>query len=305
MIAHDPKKLRTAARRIVACGALASCAAAACAAPAFAAGASNPFAMFAALPTVGDAQLGTMRGRYVAPHSGGPGAVAAATALRPGPGIAGATGGVFTASVAQSAHTAGPSISGLGTSVVYFGVQMVSTWQVPSGSTTQGVSVGLNLGINVQAGTVTVSTWSSSNNGGLPPGPATSNSVDGAAPVSGISNGVGQSIQVAGDGNTVVNDAGLVVTQSAPNSVITPTTTTCGSTCTTTIGANSVTIAIATAAGTVSQSIGPDGVLQTVQLNGNSNQIESDLNMQAQVAPSTSSGIGNILPILQSLSGLP
>ncbi len=301
MIAHDLKKLRTAARRIVACGALASWAAAACAAPALAAGTSNPFAMFAALPAVGDAQLGTMRGRYVAPHSGAPGAVAAATALRPGPGIAGVTDGVFTASAARSAHTAGPSISGLGTSVVYFGVQMISTWQVASG----GVAVGLNLGINVKTDTVTVSTWSSSNNGGLPAGPATGNSVNGAAPVSGISNGVGQSIQVAGDGNTVVNDAGLVVSESAPNSVITPTTTTCGSTCTTTIGANSVTIAIATAQGTVSQSIGPDGVLQTVQLNGNSNQIESDLNMQAQVAPSTSSGIGNILPILQSLSGLP
>ncbi|MHB1552047.1 MAG: hypothetical protein ACYCX6_12750 [Vulcanimicrobiaceae bacterium] len=301
MIAHDPKRLRTAARRIVACGALAAFAAAACAAPAFAAGTSNPFAMFAALPTVGDAQLGTMRGRYVVPHSGGPGAVAAATALQPGPGIAGATDGVSAASVARSTHMAGPSISGLGTSVVYFGVQMTSTWQAPSG----GVAVGLNLGINVQTDSVTISTWSSSNNGGLPAGPATGNSVNGAPPVSGISNGVGQSIQVAGDGNTVVNDAGLVVTQSAPDSVITPTTTTCGSTCTTTIGANSVTIAIATAQGTVSQSIGPDGVLQTVQLNGNSNQIESDLNMQAQVAPSTASGIGNILPILQSLNGLP
>lgn len=266
-----------------------------------AAAAADPFPGLPAAPTVSDNALARIRGMYVPPpaNTGAPRPLAYRDAIAPAPLrlTQSAERGVSAAALNSPFEHVG---SGQGT-VTYFGVTMVSSWTQPGESGAQGDSVGVSIGFDLEHGGVTISAGSSSTNGGLSTAPG-NGTISGSA-TNNLSSGIGQNIQVAGNGNTVSNAAAITVNGSQ-NAIIVPTANTCGSQCTISYGLNGVHIGINTAQGTVLQSIGPNGVLQSAQIDSDMNTIQNQLGVNVKVAAPTF-GAGSILPILQTLQGLP
>ncbi len=258
-----------------------------------------------ALPSaeiVSDDALSQIRGKYVPPAPpASPRALAYRDALSSAPSAANAQ--AVPLSVGQSVATSPlSSIQSASGTVTYFGVQMVSSWNQTGPSGTQGAEVGLNLGFDLAHGTVSVGKWSSSTNGGLPTS-TPSGTVAGPA-TSIVSSGVGQTIQVSGNGNAITNTATVVV--NGPDStILLPTTDTCGQQCSVTVGAGGAGIAITTPQGSVLQSIGPNGILQNAQVSSDMNNISNQLGVNVHMSQTPAFSAGSVLPIIQTITGLP
>jgi len=258
------------------------------------------------LPTLPQAQvvsddaLAQIRGMYVPPSQEK--AVTTALIVRD---ASGATPLNVTQNGALMREAGADPLSGIsggrGT-VTYFGVDMVSTWTQSGTSGTQGVSAGLDIGFDLAHGQVTIGKWSSSTNGGLPT-TAPTGSIAGSG-ASNLSSGVGQNIQVSGNGNTIDNTA-VVTVGSVGAAVLVPTTNTCGAQCTITVGRNGAAVGISTPQGSVLQMIGPNGILQSAQVSSDMNTITNQLGVHVQMNGSPSFSAGSLLPILQTLNGLP
>jgi len=254
---------------------------------------------FPAMPTdaaaVSDADLNGIRGKYIPPTDIRPIALALGT---PGSQILAPT---------QAAATAGASplsnLTGSG-SVTYFGIAMVSTWAVTGAASPTQDSVGLNVGIDVQSKSVTIQTWSSGSGGGIPGAPA-SDSVSGNAPLTNISSGVGQSIQIAGNGNTASNQATVTYGNAAPGLTPVPVINTCGAQCSTTVGNNAFSVSIVTPRGTVSQMVGSGTIGQSVQAWGDANQITNQLGITVHSQPTSPLAGTGMSTILNTLIGIP
>jgi hypothetical protein len=214
----------------------------------------------------------------------------------------------------QSGAAIRSPLSGLsdnGGPIVYFGVTMSSTWTVANNGVTQGVQIGANLNVDVRNRSVTVNTWSSAQNGGLPQGASTGNGVQGAPPASNISSGVGQSIQVAGNGNTISNSASVQYGTGGYTAATLPSSDGCGAPCSFQIGPNGFGIAITTPQGNVMQSIGPGGILQAAQIWSDLNTVTNQLGVTVQTSstlPPNALSLPNgvqIIPILPSITGIP
>jgi hypothetical protein len=253
--------------------------------------AADPFAGITSLQPVSDATLATMRGRYIAPirsHVPLPAPDSLTTMPQP-----------FTAQAAvRTPQSAAFSNLPAGGEVTYFGVEMVSSWSTQTGSAT----VGATIGIDAAAHTFTITDWSGAQGDGLQGLSNDGDSVSGSSPSQNV-NGVTQNIQVAGNGNTVANTATLTVSQQGNSFTIVPTMTTCGSVCTTVIGANSVGVEIRTGAGTAMQQIGAGGITQSVRLAGNDNAILNAMQLNARIQLPSSFNAGSMLPILQTVNG--
>lgn len=266
-----------------------------------------PAADFPGLPSaaapVDDASLAGIRGKFVPPSQARVSASAvlgASSPQRAAEPLTYQSGSAVRSPLADLNQNNG--------TIAYFGVTMTSSWTVTNGGVTQGVQVGATLNVDVQNHSVSVGSWSQSQNGGLPSAPPTGNSVTGDAPASNISSGVGQSIQVAGNGNVISNQA-TVQYGSGPYAATTvPTTSDCTA-CTFQIGPNGMGIAIATPQGNASQSIGAGGILQAAQVWSDLNTITNQLGVNVQTArSSTPFSLPNatqIVPILPSISGIP
>ncbi len=256
-----------------------------------------------ALPSaqiVSDDALSQIRGKYVPPQQ----ASASPTSVYRDAASAPVLSTVQNASMASTANGVNPlsSINAREGRVTYFGIEMVSSWNQTGPGGTQGVAAGLDLGFDLAHGQVTIGKWSSSNSGGLPT-TAPAGSINGSA-TSNISSGVGQSIQVAGNGNTISNAASVTI-GSADGAVLVPTTDTCGAQCTITVGQNGAAVGISTPQGSVLQSIGPNGILQSAQVSSDMNTISNQLGVHVQMSASSNFNAGSVLPILQTLNGLP
>ncbi len=255
----------------------------------------DPFAVFDAMQSVGDATLATMRGKYVPPAQNH-------VALPPVESIAGRIPqSSLTASGVQTASASDPlaGLSGSGP-VVYFGVAMQTSWSAGG----QTASATENIGVNAQTESITIT---STESGSLPKLSSGGNSNDGSVQTGNV-DGVTQVIQVSGNGNTASNQATLTVTttsqEAGASTSFVPTVTTCSNGCTTTIGYSGITIDVK-GVGEASQQIGPNGISQSVQITGNGNTVVNAIQMSAQLGQSLSKYSGmNLLPILQSMTGL-
>ncbi len=255
--------------------------------------------VFPAMPAdasaVSDADLDGIRGKYVPPTDIRPIALAmgapASQALSPAPAVA----------------ATGPSplsnLTGSG-SVTYFGIAMVSTWTLKGAASPTQDSVGLNVGIDVQSKSVSIQSWSSGSGGGIP-GTPTGDSVSGNAPLTNISSGVGQSIQIAGDGNTASNEATVTYGNAAPGLTPVPVINTCGAQCSTTVGNNAFSVSIVTPRGTVSQVVGSGTIGQSVQAWGDANQITNQLGITVHSQPTSPAAGTGMSTILNTLIGIP
>ena len=254
---------------------------------------------FPAMPTdalaVSDADLNGIRGKYIPP-----------TDIRPIALALGTPGSQMLAPTPAAAATGASPLSNLtgSGSVTYFGIAMVSTWAIKGAAGPTQDSVGLNVGIDVQSKSVSIQSWSSGSGGGIPGGPA-NDSVAGNAPLMNISSGVGQSIQIAGNGNTASNEATVTYGNAAPGLTPVPVINTCGAQCSTTVGNNAFSVSIVTPRGTVSQMVGSGTIGQSVQAWGDANQITNQLGITVHSqATSPLAGTGMSI-ILNTLIGIP
>lgn len=251
---------------------------------------------------VDDSALADVRGKFVPPAQ----ARVAASSVMTTPAAQRAADPLAYRSNA-SAVSPLSGVTGTGP-IVYFGVAMTSTWNVTTNGVTQGVQIGATVNFDLQNHTMNATTWSGSQNGGLPAGTPTGNSVDGAPPTANMSTGVGQSIQVAGNGNTITNQATVAYGNGPYSSAPVPATNTCGTACAFQIGSNGVAISISTAQGIVSQSIGPNGVQQSAQVWSDLNHITNQLGVNVQTSAHNTSSLPNaaqIVTVLPVIPGLP
>ncbi|OBS08112.1 hypothetical protein Thpro_022362 [Acidihalobacter prosperus] len=211
-------------------------------------------------------------------------------------GAAGALGMTARYPVLTSAGLAG--IRGKyvdGANVVYFGLQMVSSWQTGQGDS---MTVGTDIGIGTVQGrpSVTFASWSKERGGfesATQPGNRTA-----SGSLAGHGQGVTQGIQVAGDGNQVSNQADVQV---GPSGAITPLAASGpgviepnlvvvkgGAVGTVSVGGNGVSLGITLPGfGSVNQQLGVGGISQNAQVVSNANQVTNQLLMRVGTTTGT------------------
>jgi hypothetical protein len=260
--------------------------------------AADSMPLLPAATTLDDSQLATVRGKFIL--AAGP-QVAARSIVQ---GTTPASEKAPLTALPQSrvaSPLANVQSAAVGTTVAYFGISMISSWSVGTGAQQQGVSVGLNIAVNPSSGSAGVTTWSTSENGGLPNTPGNGNTVTGS-PLQSSSAGIGQTIQVAGNGNTVNNEAVISVGAGSPGQTAVPNSNTCGAQCTAMV--NGINVAINTPQGSVGQSIGGNGVQQSVQIWSDMNTVVNQLGIRVQTAPTSPLNQAGIGLILQTLNGI-
>lgn len=200
-----------------------------------------------------------------------------------------------------------------GANVVYFGLQLVSHWQDAQDN---WINIDSNIGINLNQQndpfSFHIRNWSTTG-GQFEFGSSSypDHSIQGQEP--GQSNGVLQSIQIAGDGNQVNNWAQLQVGPvgsftplSGPETgVISPHLVVCqgginiGSV---NVSPNGVSLSInLPGMGNLSQNLGAGGISQAAQVLSNTNQIFNQLTMQVGTASNNSAAGQQMSLILQRL----
>jgi hypothetical protein len=203
--------------------------------------------------------------------------------------------------------------------VLYFGVEMVSQWLTPTGNL---VTAGANLNVDfrgnlnspivqyiptvsmVQQGT------STSQTGGV-------NAVSGGGGLSNVQ-GVSQSIQVAGQSNSIHNGMDIQVdaTSSAPGGVLSGAvqsqagalsqTGVDGSVATVTLANNSLGVEVLVPGqGQVLQQIKNQGMFQSARIGGDLNQIHNAITMHIGLSNGVGANLGGAYAALQGLKNLP
>ncbi len=200
--------------------------------------------------------------------------------------------------------------------VMYFGVEMVSQWQTPTGSF---VTAGANLDIDFSSGSPTVHYAPTVTivQGQATTDPASNTSVSGGGGLANIS-GVSQSIQVAGRTNNIRNDINMQVdefsgsqggyiataTQGSAGSI--SQTGSDGTVATVTLGHNSIGLNVdVPGQGQVLQQIRDQGLMQAVRIGGDLNQIHNQITMHIGLSMATGLSGTGITTALQSLRGIP
>jgi hypothetical protein len=245
---------------------------------------------------LGDAALRDVRGRYVVPQSQSvpvAGRALNAGAVRSPQAATGAT--------ASGGAAAPVSGNGLGGRVVYFGFDLSSAWTThgPGGATTY--SVGEAVGIDLSGAKPVVTIDSYTSRGGVPGNAAAGSGSAVGTIADGRIAGVGQTIQIAGNGNTVTNGASVNVSAVRPTLVLGTLagTTACGSPCKVNVDPGALGVAINLPGGQVSQGIDGGSVYQQVQLTTSGNAVANQLKLALQVAPGTTSSVTaplNLIP---------
>jgi len=206
--------------------------------------------------------------------------------------------------------------------VLYFGVEMVSQWQTPTGNL---VTAGANLDIDFRGNngnTPTVSyvptvTIVQQGQGAVATQNSGSNSVSGGAGLANVS-GVSQSIQVAGQSNRIQNGidmqvdlasnaqgggsiSGAMQGQAGSTSASSD-----GTVATVTLANNSIGVDITVPGqGQVIQQIRNQGMFQSARIGGDLNQIHNAITMHIGLNTGAGSGAGGAYAALQSLKALP
>jgi hypothetical protein len=268
--------------------------------------AAGTFDALAGLRPISDATLQNMRGEFIVAPVRGATAAAATVGARLDP-LLSQSPAAAVASAGRGTLGAGlANVSSGGGQVVYFGLQVVSSWQVATATGPAGVSAGATIGVDLRTGTPSISTWTTSTNNGLPSTPSTGGSIDGTPPATSVVNGVGQSVQVAGNGNSVSNQATVQVGQIVP--VLSPgppsNAPPCGAACSVSFDGTGLHVSIATPQGVVSQAVGQNGITQSVALTSDFNQISNQLGVNVQLANPSQFSAGSLLPTIQNVIGI-
>lgn len=196
--------------------------------------------------------------------------------------------------------------------LLYFGVEMVTTWQSPNGQLTSGLLLSTDAQLRPTVSII--------NQGSVAGGNSTPTSANGThISLGGISNvaGAAQSIQIGGDGNTVKNDINLnlstnnVPSGSSPGAIPvisagTQVLSNPGETTTVNIGKDGLSLAVnVPGQGNVLQQLRSGmGLLQATQTMGDLNAIHNVININAGLSMPLGSSNPGISAALGSLKGL-
>ncbi len=206
--------------------------------------------------------------------------------------------------------------------VMYFGIEMVSHWQTPTGNL---VTAGANLNIDFRGNgstptvqyvpTVTIVSQgqdiASAQNGGT-------NSVSGGAGLANVS-GVSQSIQVAGQSNSINNGidmqvdisssgqgGGLISNAVQGQAGSISANGTDGTVATVTLSNNSIGVSVVVPGqGQVLQQIRNQGMFQAARIGGDLNQIHNNITMHIGLNSASGAGSAGAFAALQGLKTLP
>lgn len=202
---------------------------------------------------------------------------------------------------ADLGHMRGRFVSADGQQILYFGLVAASNIQNQSGST---LSAGVAFGVNLKSGNpqvVTNATWAVQQG----PGVADNGSGSPGVGLGAMSGGVGQVLQMTGEGNQGLNQAAIDMTNAAPGALMPngiPSGAPCGSLCQASISGSGVQVLVnMPGQGDAAQAVGPQLILQGVNLNGDMMQASNSMNMVIQLGPQPSISTAGLSTILQSI----
>jgi len=202
--------------------------------------------------------------------------------------------------------------------VLYFGVEMVSQWLTPTGNlVTAGANLNVDFRGNVNTPTVQYApTISMVQQGTSTPQTGGVNAVSGGGGLSNVQ-GVSQSIQVAGQSNSIHNGMDIQVdaTSSAPGGVLSGAvqsqagalsqTGVDGSVATVTLANNSLGVEVVPGQGQVLQQIKNQGMFQSARIGGDLNQIHNAITMHIGLSNGVGGNLGGAYAAIQGLKNLP
>ncbi|MDO9052014.1 MAG: hypothetical protein Q7U70_11060 [Methylotenera sp.] len=206
--------------------------------------------------------------------------------------------------------------------VMYFGIEMVSQWQTPTGNlVTAGANLNIDFQVNGSTPTVqyvpTVTIVSQGQDAASAQNGST-NSVSGGAGLANVS-GVSQSIQVAGQSNSINNGidmqvnisssaqaGGLVSSALQGHAGSVSANADDGTVATVTLSHNSIGVSVVVPGqGQVLQQIRNQGMFQSARIGGDLNQIHNNITMHIGLNSASGAGSAGAFAALQGLKTLP
>jgi hypothetical protein len=193
-----------------------------------------------------------------------------------------------------------------GQPILFFGLVMQSSLGPQPGQPGDVLSAGVALGVDLSGKTPTVTTsltWATQS-GLAPPGTPPA----GSGALGNLNGGVGQVVQIAGQGNSAANTAVINLTTSAPNFVppTPPGGAPCGTLCKSEIDPNGAQVMVSMpGAGSAAQTINPQSILQSIALDGNLFRALNSLQLTVQLGPAGPDSLSGLSTVLQSIPMLP
>ncbi|MGH9771021.1 MAG: hypothetical protein ACRD4Q_04890 [Candidatus Acidiferrales bacterium] len=189
-----------------------------------------------------------------------------------------------------------------GAPVMFFGIVVQSSVQAQDGnSLTAGAALGVNLNSSVPK-IVTNLTWATQHGpGGDPSAPGVGNS----NALNAFGSGIGQVVQIAGEGNHALNQANINLT-TAPAEGFLPTSApagiACGSLCQASIKSDALQVGVNLPGhGSANQTINPQVILQGINLNGSLANATNTMNLYVQLGKPAIFNPAGITGVLQAI----
>ena len=193
-----------------------------------------------------------------------------------------------------------------GQPILFFGLLMQSSLGPQPGHPGDALSAGVAFGVDLsgKAPKVTTNlTWATQS----APGPANPSlpSGGGSGPLNNLSGGIGQVVQIAGQGNSAANVATIDLTTTPPAPLASPTTsggTACDALCQAEITKNGIKVMVSMPGeGSATQTINPQSIVQGVMLNGNLAQALNSLQLEIQLGPTNPTSVSGLSTVLQAI----
>jgi hypothetical protein len=197
-----------------------------------------------------------------------------------------------------------------GQPILFFGLLMYSSLGPQPGHPGDALSAGVAFAVDLSGKTpkiITNLTWATQSdpglaNPGLPSG-------GGSGPLSNLNGGIGQVVQIAGQGNSAANVATIDLTTATPASLVSPTVsggTPCDKLCQAEITKNGIQVRVSMPGeGSATQTINPQSIVQGVMLNGNLAQALNSLQLVVQLGPTSPNSVSGLSTVLQTIPMLP
>ena len=197
-----------------------------------------------------------------------------------------------------------------GQPILFFGLLMTSSLGPQPGLPGDILSAGVAFGVDLSGKTPRITTnvtWATQSDAGLAnPGPPLGG---GSGPLNNLHGGIGQVVQIAGQGNSALNVATIDLTTTPPAPLVSPTVpggTACDVLCQAEIKQNGIQVRVSMPGeGSATQTINPQSIVQGVMLNGNLAQAVNSLQIEVQLGPTSSNDVSGLSSVLQTLPMLP
>jgi hypothetical protein len=197
-----------------------------------------------------------------------------------------------------------------GQPILSFGLLMQSSLGPQTGQPGDVLSAGVAFGVDLSGKTPKITTnmtWTTQSDPGLAsPGLL---SGGGSGPLGKLNGGIGQVVQIAGQGNSAANVATIDLTTTPPAPLVSPTVpggTACDALCQAEITKNGIRVMVSMPGeGSATQTINPQSIVQGVMLNGNLAQALNSLQLEIQLGPTNPESVSALSTVLQTIPMLP